>query len=215
MGKVAYVGAPLDDAIENVVEINVLRILYRDVSFLKKIEEPLILTSKRGIIALKLSNVRINSPKVYCIGQKTAEYLRKLYGLKGIVPTQQDSEGLADLFVSKERSGIIVSSDKVSSQLLKTVEKTGLNIRLVTAYSVEENEEVDYSPLSEVGKILVGSSNSFKILIARQRDVLSQKEVYAIGIPTYRSMIKAGFDPAGYFKDPNIKNIVSFLVKQD
>lgn len=211
MVKVAYVGAPLEKPIQGVVEINVLKIIYIDLTPLRKIEAPLALTSKRGVISLKLSNVEVRSPNVYCIGERTGNYLRRLYGLKCLIPTKQDSNGLAELLITREKEVRIVSSDSISKGFLKILRRGGISYKVTTAYKIVENEDVDYSLLSQVNKVLVGSSKSFRILLKNASQALNGKEVYAIGSPTYNEMILRDFRPAGYFDKPDIEKILAEL----
>jgi uroporphyrinogen-III synthase len=51
------VGAPLENPPEGIIEIPVLKIEYLDISNIKKISDTLVLTSKRGVISLRMSNI--------------------------------------------------------------------------------------------------------------------------------------------------------------
>lgn len=212
--RVAYIGGPLDDKIEGIVELPVLKIVYVDVSDLKRIEDTLVLTSKRGVVSLKMSNVAIKSQRIYCIGERTSEYVRKLYSLGCEFPDNQTSIGLGDLLISREKKVRIVGSDQVSQNLVRKLRSNGIEVDETVAYRIEENNDVDYTPLEKVQKILIGSSKSFEILVKNARSLIEGKEMYAIGKPTFETMKSMKFKPAGYFKTPNISHILSKIVSE-
>lgn len=209
--KVAYVGAPLDKEPEGVVQIPVLRIVYRDLSDIKSVDGPIVFTSKRGITSLKMSNVSIKSSRIYCIGRQTSDYLEKLYSKDCEVPEIQDSSGLADLLVGSEGSVNIIGSDQVSKKLLVKLQESGVRVKQTIAYRIEENESVNYGPLRDVKEILVGSSRSFEILIKNAESLINSKELYAIGKPTEETMKRMGYIPTETFEIPDIKDILSKL----
>ncbi|MGC8562559.1 MAG: uroporphyrinogen-III synthase [Thermoplasmata archaeon] len=209
--KVAYVGAPLEIELDGVVQIPVLRIVYKDISSIGKINEPLVLTSKRGVIALKMSNISLGDKDIYCIGKQTADYLERIYSRKALVPVQQNTNGLAELLIRSERSVHIVSSDQVSEKFMKRLKNAGINVKITTAYEIKENDEVDFQPLKKVQKILVGSSRSFRILQERAMELLEHKELYAIGNPTKETMKELGYEPVKTFDEPDIAGIIRVL----
>ena len=209
--KIAYVGAPLEMDIDGVIQVPVLRIVYRDISDVRKIQDPLVLTSKRGVIALKMSKVNLGEEAAYCIGKQTADYLEKLYSRKCNVPEQQDTEGLAELLIRSEKAVHIVGSDQLSEKFIKQLREAGVSVKITIAYEIRENEEVDFSPLREVKRVLFGSSKSFRISLERSMKLLKGKELYAIGRPTGETMKEMGYQPTGTFDDPDIVKILGKL----
>ncbi len=209
--KVAYVGAPLEMDIEGVIQVPVLRIVYRDISGMRKIQDPLVLTSKRGVIAMKMSKINLGEKAAYCIGKQTAEYLERLYSRKCNVPDQQNTEGLAELLTRSEKSVHIVGSDQLSEKFIQHLKDAGVSVKITVAYEIRENEEVDFSPLMEAKRILFGSSKSFRISQGRAMKLLKGKELYAIGRPTGETMKDMGYEPRGTFDDPDIVKILRQL----
>lgn len=214
MNKVAYVGAPLDLELPWVKEINVLKIVYNDLSHLGRIEDVLALTSKRGAISLHMAHVLINSPRVYCIGEKTAAHVIDFFGKECIVPDPQNTEGLASLLISREKKVHLITSDSISQEFMERLKGSGIEVFLTVAYRIDENANVDFSGLEDVKKILVGSSKSFEILFRCAENYLKGKEVYAIGIPTQNSMLAKNFKPSGYFDTPDIEGALKVLFSQ-
>jgi uroporphyrinogen-III synthase len=214
MDRIAYVGAPLDQTIPDVIEISVLKIQYLDISGIGTVRDPLVLTSKRGVISLKMSSVKIESKRAYCIGDVTARYMKEIYGMECAVPAQQNSMGLAELVSSREKKVEIVSSDSISRKFIEKLEDAGIAYRYTIAYMVVENENVDYSLLAGVKRIVVGSPRSFQIISKRASGYLEGKEIYAIGIPTYNEIISSGFRAEGHFDKPDIVNIIAKLKTQ-
>ncbi|MEM4090152.1 MAG: uroporphyrinogen-III synthase [Thermoplasmatales archaeon] len=211
-GNVAYVGASLEIAPPGVVAIPVLKIVYRDLSGLRRINTPIALASKRSVISLKMSRVAIDTKSAYCIGSETSQYLRTLYSLDCLVPESQNSEGLARMIVSKERKVTVVGSNRTSKQLLSNLKNGGVEVIFIPAYYIEENENVEYHDIEKVKKILVGSSFSFEILNRRAKDLIKGKKIYAIGKPTYVTMVNLSFNPEGYFVRPSIYEILDILL---
>lgn len=212
--KIAYVGAPLERKVSGVQEIPVLRIVYLDLSGLKKITGPVAFTSKRGVISLKMSGVSITGNRVYCIGEKTSNYLKELYHLGCDVPNIQNTKGLSSLLISKEKKVTLVGSDKTSKGLLNDLRDHGIAFDFVTAYRIEENEDADYSQLKFVDKILVGSSFSAEILVKRAGKMLSGREIYAIGNPTGEKLNEMNVKVKETFEAPSIENILLMLHTQ-
>ncbi len=211
MDSVAYVGAPLDSGLPWVVEIEVLKVIYKDLSDIKRIRDVLVLTSKRGVISLKMASIKIDSKRIYCIGYRTADFVKKLYSRECVVPDLQNTDGLASILIGREEDVRVVCSDSVSPEFLDKLKEGGVNANVTIAYKVKENGNTDFSGLEKVDKILVGSPRSFEILHRRARDLLRGKEVWAIGLPTYRSMLRKGIGPAGYFETPNIEEALTNL----
>jgi uroporphyrinogen-III synthase len=214
VNRIAYVGAPLENPPEGIMEIPVLKIEFLDISRIKKISDILVLTSKRGVISLRMSNISIKSERIYCIGKRTSEYLQKLYSLKCEIPEEQNSTGLADLIEKRERKVMIVGSDHIPQTLLETLASRGVEVKRIVAYRIEEKEDADYGKLEKADKILVGSPGSFEILMKKAGGLIKGKKVYAIGKPTLKKMTEMKFEPAGYFKEPNIENILSQLITE-
>jgi len=208
------VGAPLENPPEGIIEIPVLKIEYLDISNIKKVSDTLVLTSKRGVISLRMSNISIKSEKIYCIGERTSDYLRRLYSLECEVPEEQNSTGLADLIAEREKKVMIVGSDHIPQTLLERLASRGVEVKRTVAYRIKENEDADYGELEKVDKILVGSSGSFEILMKRAGGLIKAKKVYAIGKSTLKTMNDMKFVPAGYFKEPNIENILGQLITE-
>ncbi|MGC8645132.1 MAG: uroporphyrinogen-III synthase [Thermoplasmata archaeon] len=215
MGNVAYVGAPLSSVPPGVIVVPVLRIVYRDISHLRKIRIPLALTSKRAVISMKMSGISIATSRIYCIGEETSRYLRKLYSLECIVPETQDSNGLAEIISGRESEVTIIGSNMVSRTLLSALQSRGINVDVVTGYEIKENPDARYEDLLDVEKILVGSSYSFEILFTRARNLIVGKRIYAIGRPTYETISKMSFSPAGYFERPSINEILLALLSDE
>lgn len=214
MNEVAYVGAPLYQEIGGIKTLDVLKINYVYNPDLKQIRNDLVLTSKRGVIALKMNGTSIISKRAYTIGHVTSEFLRELYGLESKYPENENSEGLADLLISDKRKYSIISSDSVSRTMLARLKENGIDFEFFKVYSIEENRQVDYSLLSNVDKILVGSSKSFDILFKNAGELLKGKALYAIGIPTFTTILSAGLKPVKYFNEPDIKKIVNEILTE-
>ncbi|MEM4118611.1 MAG: uroporphyrinogen-III synthase [Thermoplasmatales archaeon] len=210
--NVAYVGTALDKSLAGVIEIPVLRISYRDISYLGKIETPIAIMSKRAVISLKMSGVSMGTSRIYCIGEETAKYLNGLYSLDCFVPELQNTEGLAGIIVSKEKRITIIGSNRTSTRFITNLENKGVEVRHIAAYNIEENEDVSYADLEKANKILVGSSYSFEILYLRAKKFIADKLLYAIGKPTYITMINKSFTPRGYFEKPSIYEILDILL---
>lgn len=209
--KVAYVGAPLEMNIDGVIQIPVLKIVYRDISGIGKIQDALVLTSKRGVIALKMSKITLGEKGAYCIGKQTADYLERLYSKECNVPRQQNTTGLAELLIGSERSVHIVGSDHLSENFIRELKDAGINVKITVAYEIRENEEVDLRLLKNVKRILFGSSKSFRILQGQAREMLVEKELYAIGKPTEETMKEMGYEPRETFDVPDIAGILRQL----
>ena len=210
--SVAYVGAPLEKEIREVVQIPVLKIVYLDLTESKKIDGACVFTSKRGIVSLKMSNVSINSNRIYCIGERTATQLQKLYSLTCQVPRIQSTDGLAEILIPKEKSVTIISSDQISEKFLKKLKANDISVRHTVAYRIEENVDVDYHLLDGAKRILIGSSRSFEILNKNARGILKGKKLYAIGKPTEETMISLGFRPTERFDSPDIESVLALLI---
>jgi uroporphyrinogen-III synthase len=209
---VAYVGAPLEFEIGGVVQIPVLRIDYQDLSAIKEIGGTVVFTSKRGIISLKKSNVSLNSNRVYCIGDQTSRYLKEAYLVDCIVPNIQTTEGLAKLLIGSETSLNVVASDQLDESFLGRLKSNGIKVDHIVAYKIGENKDVDYEPLNDTKKILVGSSRSFEILYSKVGKLLNGKELYAIGRPTEATMNRLGYIVTERFETPNIRSILNILI---
>jgi uroporphyrinogen-III synthase len=197
--------------IDGVIQVPVLRIVYRDISGVRKIQDALVLTSKRGVIALKMSKINLGEELAYCIGKQTADYLERLYSRKCNVPGRQDTYGLAELLIRSEKSVHIVGSDQLSEKFIRQLREAGVGVKITVAYEIRENEEVDFSPLKEVKRVLFGSSKSFRISLERSMKLLKGKELYAIGRPTGETMKEMGYEPTGTFDDPDIVKILREL----
>jgi len=210
--RVAYVGAPLSKVPGGVTTVPVLKIVYRDVSSVKSIETSLALTSKRAVISLKMSGVRISGARIYCIGEETSKYLKNLYSLECIVPDTQDSQGLARIIAGNEKEITVVGSNMISDNLLSTLRDNGIRVNVVAAYEIVENPDARYEDLGSVTKILVGSSHSFEILYRRAAKYIEGKRIYAIGRPTFNTISKSGLVPAGFFERPSIWEILVAMV---
>ena len=210
--SVAYVGAPLEDEIRGVVQIPVLKIVYLDLTGLKKIDGACVFTSKRGIVSLKMSNVSIKSNRIYCIGEQTAAHLQTLYSLTCQVPKVQNSDCLAEMLISKEKSIRIISSDQISEKFLKKLRANDISVRHTVAYRIEENVDADYHLLEGAKRILIGSSRSFEILNKNAKGTLKGKKLYAIGKPTEETMISLGFSPTECFESPDIESVLALLI---
>lgn len=210
--EVAYVGAPLDGEVEGVLQVPILRIMFNDLSNIRILDGPIVFTSKRGIASLRVSNVSIESPRIYCIGERTSEFLKRVYSLDCAVPDIQSTDGLAELLIGKEDYVTVVGSDKVSKNFLERLKSSGVEMKLITAYSIEGNENIDYDTLRNVRRILFGSSKSFEILHKNAERVLSGKELYAIGRPTSETMLHLGYKPVETFESPNIERILTGML---
>ncbi len=208
----AYVGAPLDGEVEGVLQVPILRIMFNDLSNIRILDGPIVFTSKRGIASLRVSNVSIESPRIYCIGERTSEFLKRVYSLDCAVPDIQSTDGLAELLIGKEDYVTVVGSDKVSKNFLERLKSSGVEMKLITAYSIEGNENIDYDTLRNVRRILFGSSKSFEILHKNAERVLSGKELYAIGRPTSETMLHLGYKPVETFESPNIERILTGML---
>ncbi len=208
----AYVGAPLDREPEGILQVPILRIVFNDLSSLRTLDGPIVFTSKRGIVSLRLSNVSIKSSRIYCIGKRTSEFLNKIYSLDCTVPEVQNTDGLTDLLVGKETSVTVISSNKVSKNFLEKLKRRGVKTNLITSYRIEENDSINYDALKNVKRILFGSSKSFEIFHKNAEKELSGKELYAIGRPTSDSMLSHGYKPVETFESPNIERILMGLL---
>jgi uroporphyrinogen-III synthase len=209
--NIAYVGAPLDREVKGVEQLPVLKIVYQDLSGLSEIEGVLVFTSKRGIISLRMSNVSIRSNRIYCIGEQTAHYLKKIFSLDCKVPQEQNTEGLAALMIGTEKSVTIVGSDNISRKFIDKIKENGIKVKHIIAYKIEENTSVDYGILDRTGVLLVGSSKSFELLHRRLGEKLKGKSIYAIGKPTAKKIRFFGYEPKEVFDTPNIETIVTIL----
>ncbi|MEM0130307.1 MAG: uroporphyrinogen-III synthase [Thermoplasmatales archaeon] len=210
--NVAYVGTALGKSLAGVIEIPVLKISYRDISYLGKIITPIALMSKRAVTSLKMSDVSIGTARIYCIGEETAKYLNCLYSLDCMIPELQNTEGLASLIVSKEKRITVIGSNRTSAKFITNLENKGVEVRHIPGYNIEENEGVRYEDLEKANKILVGSSFSFEILYRRAKNFIADKLLYAIGKPTYLTMINKSVTPRGYFERPSIYEILDILL---
>ncbi len=210
--KVAYVGAPLDFDLDFVVQVPVLRIVYMDLSGLRSVGGAIVFTSKRGVISLQMSGVKITGAQIYCIGHKTSEYLSNIYSKKCIVPGKENTDGLSELLLGREKSVTIVGSDKVSRKFISKLKEGGVDVRHIVAYKIEENGEVDYSPLATADDILIGSSWSFEILDKNASSFIKGKRLYAIGEPTSITMERLGYVSSAVFTSPDIREILQKLI---
>lgn len=210
--RVAYAGAPLESQMPEVLQIPVLRVVYEDLSSLKELSGVLAFTSKRGVVSLKMSNVSIRSDSVYCIGSKTSESLASLYSLSCKVPQVQNTDGLADLLIGSEKSISLISSDQVSIRFLERLRESGMDVHRIIAYRLEENDEVDFSRMRDVKRILFGSSRAFEIVRKNAESFLAGIELYAIGQPTEDTMKKFGYVPVESFYSPDIRAILHRLL---
>jgi uroporphyrinogen-III synthase len=214
MAEILYVGAPLESSIENVRSLDVLKITYNYLPYLREIKRDVVFTSKRGIISLKMNGTRLKSKRAFSIGHITAEYLKKIYGMESIFPSEENSDGLADLLISYNGDYSLITSDSVSNKMLKKLENNNIKYELVIVYKIEENIDADYSIINSHENLLIGSSKSFEILLKRVDDLLQSKKIYAIGKPTYERIIEAGYKPVKFFESPDIRKIVNQILTE-
>ncbi len=213
MHRVVYVGAPVERPAFRCVEV--LKIEYLDLSPLHVLRKDLVLTSKRGVIALNRSGVRIESVKVYCIGSITARYLRDLYGIRCSTPDEENTVALAELVGRDKNAVVIVSSDSLSGDFIEKLNSLGKEYEIITAYRILENERADLSPLSDCERILVGSPKSAEILFRRARNLIEGVKIYAIGKPTFAKLKSLGLRPVKYFMSPDIHGIMHKLEREE
>lgn len=214
MDEIVYVGAPLENPIENVKSLDVLRITYNYFPYLKEIKKDVVFTSKRGIISLKMSGTKLKSKRAFSIGHITSEYLKKIYGMDSILPSKENSDGLADLLISYNGDYSLIASDSVSNKMLKKLENNNIKYELVIAYRIEENVDADYSVINFNKTLLIGSSKSFEILLKNAGDLLLSKKIYAIGKPTYEKITESGYKPVKFFESPDIRKIVNQILTE-
>ncbi len=209
MNEIVYIGADPGFRMDGVSFVSVLAIKYTDLTSMGEVRRNIVFTSKRGVIALKMSHVEIKSDKIYCIGQVTSRYLNEIYGRTCIIPKRENSEGLAELLCENEKEVHIIASDHVSPKLVSKLRECGVEVLMTTAYELLENRDVDYSPIKESRSILVGSSRSFEIIMEKDSSLIKGKDLYAIGEPTRKTMERYGVEPKATFGTPNIRNILS------
>ncbi|MGC8546426.1 MAG: uroporphyrinogen-III synthase [Thermoplasmata archaeon] len=214
MDEIVYVGAPLENPIENVKSLDVLRITYNYFPSLREIKKDVVFTSKRGIISLKMNGTKLKSKRAFSIGHITSEYLKKIYGMDSIFPSEENSDGLADLLISYNGDYSLITSDSVSNKMLKKLDYNNIKYELIIAYRIEENVDADYSVINFSKTLLIGSSKSFEILLKNAGDLLFSKKIYAIGKPTYERIIKSGYKPVKFFESPDIRKIVNQILTE-
>ncbi len=214
MDEIVYVGAPLENPIENVKSLDVLRITYNYFPSLKEIKKDVVFTSKRGIISLKMNGTKLKSKRAFSIGHITSEYLKKIYGMDSIFPSEENSDGLADLLISYNGDYSLITSDSVSNKMLKKLENNNIKYELIIAYRIEENVDADYSVINFNKTLLIGSSKSFEILLKNAGDLLLSKKIYAIGKPTYERIMESGYKPVKFFESPDIRKIVNQILTE-
>ncbi|MGC8655525.1 MAG: uroporphyrinogen-III synthase [Thermoplasmata archaeon] len=214
MDEIVYVGAPLENPIENVKSLDVLRITYNYFPSLREIKKDVVFTSKRGIISLKMNGTKLKSKRAFSIGHITSEYLKKIYGMDSIFPSEENSDGFADLLISYNGDYSLITSDSVSNKMLKKLDYNNIKYELIIAYRIEENVDADYSVINFSKTLLIGSSKSFEILLKNAGDLLFSKKIYAIGKPTYERIIESCYKPVKFFESPDIRKIVNQILTE-
>jgi len=214
MDKVVYIGAPLDYELEGVYSLDVLKIVYLLLPDLKEIRNDVVFTSKRGVIALKMNGTSLKARRVFTIGRITSDYVKRLYGLDSIFPADENSIGLARILIDNRGDYTITSSNLVSKKLVEELEENRIRYKIVNVYRIEENKNADYSILENAENLLIGSSKSFEILYLRASEKLTNKRIFAIGKPTYDTIIHYGYVPERYYEHPDIRLIVNEIVTQ-
>lgn len=213
MTKVAYVGAD-DEGLRNYYSIiPILKIKYKLLE-LKKIEGNLAFTSKRGIVSLKLNNVSLKPCKVYCIGNATKDALKRYYGFECKVPEKEDSLNLADLIIKEGiRRLTLVTSNQYSRDMLQKLVDNEIEVRIIEAYEIAKNENIDPEEFSNYDALLFGSSKSFLFSVELiGLDKLKEKKIYAIGQPTARTIETHGLKPLKTFDSPDIRKSMDFII---
>ncbi len=215
MVKLAYVGAEYPDDHTDYPIIPVLKIHYKPIPF-NEIKGTLVFTSKRGIIGLRMNNVKLTTESIFCIGDRTKEYLTKLYGLTCRTPEREDSESLSNLIIS---SGIkevtLITSNDYSKNLVRKLQENNINVKITIVYESSRNLEIGPKDFEGYDSLLFGSSKSFIYTLEILGEMeLRNRTLYAIGEPTKKTMTSHGFMPIQTFSKPNIREIISSILSK-
>lgn len=213
MVKLAFVGAENPGEDIDYPIIPVLKIRYKE--FPKdKLSGALVFTSKRGIIGLKINKVELKSDKIFCIGERTRDYLMKLYGLTCKIPENEDSESLSDLIISSGVKEVnLITSNEYSRDMVKKLMENKVNVKITIIYESLKNENISFEHFEKYDSLLFGSSKSFIYTLEILGDVeLKKRSLYAIGKPTRNTMVSYGFEPVETFSKPNIREIISSII---
>ncbi len=142
----------------------------------------------------------------YCIGDKTAEPLRKV-GMEVIVPERRETDGLLEIIMEHRKIGsmlLLFRSGKGNPALKSGLERNGFSVNEVVCYNVEPLDNPEMKKQLErrenKGIIFTSSMEVTSFFKFNSPESVQGKKVFAIGNPTKKTLADHGImvgEPTG------------------
>ncbi|BAB59774.1 uroporphyrinogen-III synthase [Thermoplasma volcanium GSS1] len=183
----------------DLINIPVTRLMPLDINIEKILKESaadcIVFTSTFGV-DLFFSRVNMKGFTILGIGKATCERVQA-YGHKCLYPENMDSEGLANLIISKckDKKILILRSKKANEVLTEKLKEEGidfLEFRIYDAVPDTKDFEKHYKDQNCLGVIITSSMEAEIVIPFLKED---KKMVFSIGVTTTNTLMSHGIMP--------------------